>query len=53
MNSRGHLLLSIVKSCIRIAGCAVAIGTHNWIWIAGMFGVAELLGIAEELVDNR
>ena len=53
MNSRGHLLLSIVKSCVRISGCVIAIATYNWIWIAGLFGAAELLGIAEELVDNR
>jgi hypothetical protein len=53
VKSRGHLILSIGKSVIRIATSVIAI-------MAGMleiaiigYAVAELLGVAEELVDKR
>jgi len=53
MNSLGHLLISISKSGIRIASCIVSL-LHGSVWpIAIGFLVAEVLGIAEELVDKR
>lgn len=53
MNSLGHLLISIVKSGLRIAACIVSL-MHGTIWpLAAGFLVAEVLGIAEELVDKR
>lgn len=54
MNSKGHLYISILKSLVRIVGCAISIvSTHNVKPIAISFLFAEMLGIAEELVDNR
>ena len=56
--SRGHFYVSLAKSFIRIvAGIALVLaGTDpalmtTWLTVAGgMFMVAELLGIVEELV---
>ena len=47
--SKKHFYISMVKSAVRIAGCAVALFTGSVFWLAGGFLVAELLGIAEEL----
>lgn len=53
MNSLGHLVLSVTKSGLRIAACSVSL-LHETIWpLAAGFLVAEILGIAEELVDKR
>lgn len=53
MNSTGHLVISIAKSGLRIASCIVSL-MHGTIWpLAAGFLVAEVLGIAEELVDKR
>lgn len=53
MKDKGHFYISLVKSGIRIASCAYLIATWNFIWFACGFGVAELLGVAEELFDER
>lgn len=53
MNSKGHLFISIIKSSLRISGCIMAFITYNLYILAVCFGIAELLGIAEELVDKR
>lgn len=58
MNSKWHLYLSIIKSLIRILGCATAIGcskTPEWsvAILALSFLIAEFLGIAEEIKDER
>ncbi len=53
MNSLGHLLVSVTKSLLRIASCVVAFRTGNVKYLALGFLIAELLGIAEELVDKR
>ena len=53
MNSIGHLLVSIVKSIIRIVACAFSIHTGTVLPLAIGFLAAEVLGIAEELVDER
>lgn len=53
MNSKGHLYLSLAKSVIRIAGAAIGIKNKSVAWVAGSLIVAEILGVAEELVDER
>lgn len=53
MNSRWHLYISVIKSVIRLAGCALAIFTGAWIHLAWTFGIAEVLGVLEELGDKR
>ncbi len=47
--SKKHFYISLVKSIVRIAGCAVCLYTGSVVWLASGFLVAELLGIAEEL----
>jgi len=47
--SKKHFYISMVKSIVRIAGCAVVLFGGGIIWLAGGLLVAELLGIAEEL----
>ena len=44
-----HFYVSMTKSVIRIAGCAIALLTGSIVWLASGFLVAELLGIVEEL----
>lgn len=53
MNSKGHLIISGVKSILRIVGCIGTIAKHNILFLVTCFGIAEILGIAEELVDKR
>lgn len=52
MNSKWHLYISLIKSWIRIIGCVVGI-KWGFGWLAIMFLVAEVLGIVEEVGDNR
>lgn len=53
MNSKGHLYISLIKSGIRIVGCIDLFMTGSLGFFAGAFCAAELLGIVEELVDER
>lgn len=53
MNSKGHFLISLAKSIIRIAGGAFAIKNSDIRLLAMALIIAEILGIAEEMVDNR
>lgn len=53
MNSKGHLIISGAKSLLRIGGCVGTFITHNFYVLVICFGIAEILGIAEELVDKR
>lgn len=50
--SRGHFLVSLVKSIVRIfAGTALIWSGSSWVAVAGVaIVVAEVLGILEELV---
>ncbi len=49
---KGHFYISMVKSAIRLLGCGMLIGVGGYVAWAGIaFFVAEVLGIAEELVD--
>ena len=53
MNSLGHLLLSVVKSVLRICACVLGIYSRSVVPLAWGFMAAEALGILEELVDKR
>jgi len=53
MNSKWHLYISLAKSIIRIAGCAISIIYNQWIILVFGIGLAELLGILEEIKDDR
>lgn len=49
---KGHFYVSIVKSVIRLVACGMLIGVGGYIAWAGIaLGIAEVLGIVEELVD--
>ena len=50
---KGHFIISMIKSILRIVGCfMIILGVQNALLLfALMLLVAELLGIAEELVD--
>lgn len=53
MNSKGHLFISLAKSSVRILGCILGVMYGSFIPLAVCFGLAEVGGIAEELVDRR
>ena len=53
MNSKGHLFISLAKSVIRIAGGGLTLLTGSILWVALGVCIAEIGGIAEELVDKR
>ena len=44
-----HFYISLVKSALRIIGCAAVLTGAGIMWLAVAFLVAELLGIAEEI----
>lgn len=60
MNSRGHLIISVVKSLLRMFSCAWCVFastitgslTCSLIPLALGFLGAEILGVVEELVDE-
>lgn len=53
MNDKGHFLISMTKSGIRILGSMIAIKKRSIAVLASALLGAEILGIAEELVDKR
>ena len=53
MNSKGHLIISLAKSAIRVVGGVVALVTKSVIPLAIGVMVAEVGGVLEELVDKR
>jgi len=53
MNSKWHLLISFLKSFIRIITILVSIILNQWIFLAIGLGLAEILGILEEIKDER
>ena len=53
MNSKGHLLISLAKSVIRVVGGIVTLTTGSVIPVAIGIIVAEIGGVLEELVDKR
>ena len=53
MNSKGHLIISLVKSFIRVVGGIITLVTNSVIPLAIGVMVAEIGGVLEELVDKR
>lgn len=53
MNDKGHFLISMIKSGVRILGSVIAIKKRSTAVLASALLGAEILGIAEELVDKR
>ena len=53
MNSFGHLVVSIIKSIMRIFACVWCIYSGEVMPLAIGFLAAEVLGIIEELLDKR
>ena len=53
MNSKGHLIISLVKSFIRVAGGIITLVTNSTIPLVIGVMMAEIGGVLEELVDKR
>lgn len=53
MNSKGHLLISLMKSAVRVIGGVVALIKHSVIPLAIGIIIAEVGGVLEEIVDKR
>ena len=53
MNSKWHLYISITKSIIRIIACLLTLINKNIGVLAIGFLIAEMLGVLEEIKDNR
>lgn len=53
MNSEGHLIVSLVKSAIRVIGAMITLTTDSVIPVAIGIIIAEIGGVLEELVDKR
>lgn len=53
MNSKGHLIISLAKSVIRVVGGIVTLVTNSVVPLAIGIIVAEIGGVLEELVDKR
>jgi hypothetical protein len=53
MNSKWHLFISFIKSLIRIVAIGVSLIYSQWSFLAIGLGVAEVLGILEEIGDKR
>lgn len=53
-DAKKHLIVSLVKSAVRIAGCALAVTTtdpqYAVFLLAISLGIAEAIGVYEELV---
>lgn len=52
MGSKGHLIVSLIKSIIRIVAGIFLLPTP-YLVVGVLFILAEVLGILEELVDKR
>lgn len=53
MNSKGHLIISLAKSFIRVVGGIITLSTNSVVPLAIGVMVAEIGGVLEELVDKR
>lgn len=53
MNSKGHLIISLAKSGIRVLSSAITLAIGSTIPLAIGVIVAEVGGVLEELVDKR
>lgn len=53
INSKGHFIVSLIKSFLRIIGTITTLYTSNIEFMCVLFLSAEILGIAEEFLDKR
>ncbi|MBD5081854.1 MAG: hypothetical protein HDT44_08860 [Ruminococcaceae bacterium] len=53
MNSKGHLIISLAKSSIRVIGGIAALISGSIVPLAVGVIIAEVGGVLEELVDKR
>ena len=53
MNSKGHLIISLAKSAIRIVGGVATLISGTILPLAIGIIIAEVGGVLEELVDRR
>ena len=53
MNSKGHLIISLAKSIIRVIGGIIALIKKSVAPLAVGIIIAEVGGVLEELVDKR
>lgn len=53
MKDKGHFIVSVTKSGIRIFGCVVCLFTKSLTPLAVGFLLAEFLGVLEEVLDKR
>ena len=53
MNSKGHLMISLAKSGVRVIGGIATLATGTVIPLAVGIVIAEVGGVLEELVDKR
>jgi hypothetical protein len=53
MNDKGHFITSLIKSAVRIISCIYLICTGKYKGFTIGFGLAEVLGIIEEVKDKR
>lgn len=53
MNSKGHLIISLAKSAVRVVGGIATLIKKSVIPLAVGVIVAEIGGVLEELVDER
>lgn len=51
MSKRGHLVISTIKSAVRITGCFIAAAMKSVVVLSLVLVFAELCGILEEVVD--
>ena len=53
MNSKWHAYISFIKSTTRLIGCILTLITNDVKLLALFFFTAEILGIVEEIKDER
>ena len=53
MNSKGHLIISLAKSSIRVIGVIADLISGSIVPLAVGVIIAEVGGVLEELVDKR
>lgn len=53
MKDMSHFIISLIKSFLRIGGCISYIINEKVGYVVLAFLFAEILGIAEELMDKR
>ena len=52
MKPFSHFSVSLMKSFVRLIACGVAVIENSILPLAWGFGIAEVLGVIEELVED-